>query len=131
MTELVLRPAAQADIDHIEKSYSDLFDLQERTVNHTNWQRGVYPTRAVAEKALERGQLYVTEDEKGFAAGVILNSFQPEAYWEMPWKYPVLMTDASWQRPVQFFAAAKTVSSCFRVSLWLIPILYILTIRWK
>ncbi|MBQ9980630.1 MAG: GNAT family N-acetyltransferase [Oscillospiraceae bacterium] len=88
MTEIILRPAVQADIGPIEKSYSDLFTLQERTVNHTNWQRGVYPTRAVAEGALSRGELYVAEDGEGFIAGVILNSFQPEAYWEMPWEYP-------------------------------------------
>lgn len=107
----IIRKAQSSDIAAVEQLYSDVLEAQERGVNYTNWQRGLYPTRADAERALEEGTLYVaqaagpetglerapetgpdagetagSEEIAGFIAGAaILNHDQPAEYGGLKW----------------------------------------------
>jgi len=51
----------------------------------TGWIRGVYPTRAVPEKALERGELFVAESDGEVVGAAIINKQQTEEYKEGNW----------------------------------------------
>lgn len=57
----MVRKAAAADIDGVEKSYMDLLAYEKEHGAFTVWQAGVYPTRATAEEGLKTDSLYVIE----------------------------------------------------------------------
>lgn len=84
----MIRPARTADIAAICSIYSEIFAQERAGENYTQWIEGVYPTAATAEKALEAGTMYVLEEGGEALASVILNSFQPAEYAEIPWLYP-------------------------------------------
>ena len=87
----VIREAGAADIGAVEQLYNDVLEKQERETNYTNWQRGLYPTRADAERAQQAGTLYVAEANgpemppRTIAGAVILNHDQPEEYGNLKW----------------------------------------------
>ena len=84
-----IRKATQADLDAIESIYNEVLDDQEQNQNTTNWQRGKYPTRATAEKALRSETLYLQFDDNGKAVGTaILNHEQLPEYSKISWEYP-------------------------------------------
>ncbi|GFI62570.1 dTDP-fucosamine acetyltransferase [Clostridiales bacterium] len=86
MDNLIIRKAEYKDIDTVEKIYDDILDREESTgVVYTNWHKGLYPTRADAEKAFEAGTLYVGEIGSNVVACVNLNSIQPEEYSKINW----------------------------------------------
>lgn len=84
----MIRPAKTADIAAICAIYSEIFAKERAGENYTQWIEGVYPTAATAEKALAAGTMYVLEEGGEALASVILNSFQPAEYAEIPWLYP-------------------------------------------
>ena len=51
------------------------------------WLRGVYPVRATAEAALNRGDLFVLEKEGIIAGAAIINQIQVDVYYGAPWKH--------------------------------------------
>lgn len=83
----MIRKAVQEDISAVEKIYDEILDHEEKTVSYTNWKKGLYPTREVAEKAFAEGTLFVDEDEetKEITGTVILNHFQPAEYKKLKW----------------------------------------------
>ena len=55
----MIRKATAADLDGVSAIYEAVLDREEATgCRWTNWERGVYPCRATAEKALKEGTLY-------------------------------------------------------------------------
>jgi len=87
----MIRKATAADIDAIESIYDHIHSAEERGEAVIGWGRGVYPVRATALAALERGDLFVqTEDETGKAVGTaILNQVQVDVYAGAPWEWDV------------------------------------------
>ena len=85
----MIRKAIPEDLDQVADIYEAILDQEEATGHHwTNWQRGVYPCRATAEKALKAGTLYV-EEEGGHILGCAnLNQVQPNEYAAIPWTIP-------------------------------------------
>ena len=65
----MIRKARAADIDAIEKIYEKILTEEEAGRASIGWQRGVYPTRKVAEDALEKGTLFVLVLEEAGEAG--------------------------------------------------------------
>ena len=64
-----IRKAQKEDIGGIEAIYERIHDEEERGLATIGWIRGVYPTRATAQSALARGDLFVlTEDGRVAAA---------------------------------------------------------------
>lgn len=84
----MIRLANQTDIlPAYMNVYEKLFDKEELSGTTTNWKRGVYPTPAHLEKALNNGALYVLEENDEICACVILNNHQPPEYRDVPWLY--------------------------------------------
>lgn len=82
---MIFRKASAADIPAVEEIYNDIH-TEEETGNLTiGWIRGIYPTRATAEGALERGELFVLEDEGRVVSAGIINRDQAEAYAQGRW----------------------------------------------
>lgn len=84
--ELNIRKAEMRDIDSVEKIYEEILDNEKNTGKvYTNWQKGLYPTRNDALKALEAGTLYVGELNGEVTACVNLNHIQPPEYSKINW----------------------------------------------
>lgn len=84
----MIRKAVTRDIDAVERQYTELLTFEKEHGSHTNWKLGVYPTRAVAEEGVAKGELYVLEEEGELCASMLLNSVQLDAYVTIPWAYP-------------------------------------------
>lgn len=57
---MLFRPAAESDLDAIERHYTELLTHEAETGRSTtNWSLGVYPTRQTAAAALAAGTLWV------------------------------------------------------------------------
>lgn len=82
---MILREAIAADLDDIEKGYQEHFAHEKKYGAYTVFQEGVYPTRDVAEKALQNGTLYICEENGTVLGSVILDGQQPEEYQKIEW----------------------------------------------
>lgn len=82
-----IRKALAEDVAAIENSYNELLDHEQLCGNCTNWVKGVYPTRAVPERHIPLGDMYVLEEEGQICASMVLNGEQAQAYGQIPWKY--------------------------------------------
>ena len=88
---MLFRPAAESDLDAIERHYTELLTHEAETGRSTtNWSLGVYPTRQTAAAALAAGTLWVLEREGEPVASVILNHHQDDFYATIGWQYPAL-----------------------------------------
>ncbi len=83
-----IRKAKRDDLEAVEGIYQRIHDEEEQGRSTIGWLRGVYPVRATAEAALERGDLFVLEDGGQVAAAAILNQLQVPEYADCPWAYP-------------------------------------------
>jgi len=93
--EYTFRKATVEDLDGVETIYNHIHDMEEAGVFTTGWERGVYPVRETAEKALSRGDLYVCESDGKILASAILNNLQDEYYKECNWLYEAEDKDVS------------------------------------
>ena len=88
-TVMIIRKGTEKDIDAIEKIYDECLTLEEQGKLTVGWVRGIYPTRQVAEKSVERGDMFVQEDDAGDIVGAaVINQVQVDCYSEGGWKYP-------------------------------------------
>lgn len=86
---MLFRPAAESDLDAIERHYTELLTHEAETGRSTtNWSLGVYPTRQTAAAALAAGTLWVLAREGKPVASVILNHHQDDFYATIGWQYP-------------------------------------------
>ena len=82
-----IRKATAADIDAVSVIFEDIHTEEEGGSVTIGWIRGVYPTRATAEAALARDDLFVLEDG-GFVLGsAVINQVQVECYQEGAWQH--------------------------------------------
>ena len=68
----MIRKAAAPDIDAVEKIYDELHQAEEEGTTTIGWLRGIYPVRATAEAALDRGDLFLRRQP--LIAGICLSS---------------------------------------------------------
>ena len=85
MSNITVRPATASDLDAVAEIYEDTHNMQASGINHTNWRKGVYPTRTDAIAGLRAGTLYVCESEKAILGSVILNHNQPPEWEVLRW----------------------------------------------
>lgn len=86
---MTFRKAKEKDLNYIEQIYSDIHIAEESGQVTIGWIRDVYPTRATAEKALERDDLFVGLDDNDDIVGVaIINQQQVDIYYQGNWRYP-------------------------------------------
>ena len=83
----VIRKATSADIDAVSEIYELIHTEEEAGRTTIGWKRGIYPTRATAEAALQRGDLFVMESDGRIAATAIINQVQVDVYAGAPWQY--------------------------------------------
>ena len=86
---MVIRKAGSADIESVRHIYDEVHVAAEKGRVVTGWIKNVYPTRATAEAALQRGDLFVLEDEGGISGTGIINQIQVDSYEGAPWKHDV------------------------------------------
>lgn len=84
-----IRKAQERDLGAVSAIYEAIIDREERGESTVGWLRGVYPTEATARAALEKGELYVMEDEGRIVASARINGEQCEEYSRCPWLYDV------------------------------------------
>lgn len=69
----MIRKATTADLASVLSLYEEMHDAQEAGLICTNWKRGVYPSRTTAVSALERGDLFVMEENGRIIGSGIIN----------------------------------------------------------
>lgn len=84
-----IRKATPADISAVEALYDEIHTAEEANRQTIGWIRGVYPTRGTAQAALERGDLFVLEDEGAVRGAGIVNRVQVDSYRQGHWQHQV------------------------------------------
>lgn len=85
----MIRKATQNDLPAIVQIYDHIHEREDAGEVTIGWVSGVYPVKATAQASLDRGDMFVYEDEAGtvLAAG-ILNRSQVDCYADGRWQYP-------------------------------------------
>ncbi len=84
-----IRRAMVFDLSGVVKLYDEAHDAEERGRITTGWVRGVYPVRATAEAALQRGDLFVMEEDNQIYGTALINQLQVDCYAGAAWEYQV------------------------------------------
>lgn len=84
-----IRKATLFDIPGVAKLYEEIHHAEETGKMTTGWIRGIYPTRTVAEAALQRGDLFVLEEKNFVYGAAMINQIQVDVYQNAPWEYEV------------------------------------------
>ena len=82
-----IRKAVTADFDGIEQIYERIHDGEEQGLSTIGWIRGVYPTRATAAAAFERGDLFVMTDDGKVTASAVINQIPVPEYKDAHWQH--------------------------------------------
>ncbi|MDO4623145.1 MAG: GNAT family N-acetyltransferase [Eubacteriales bacterium] len=84
----MIRKAVFEDIERLAEIYEEIHAEEEAGRMSVGWQKGVYPTGKTALLALERGDLFVEEDEAGkIVAGGVINQIQVPEYADAAWEH--------------------------------------------
>ena len=83
-----IRKGTQQDIDAIEGIYDRILTREETGLVTIGWVRGIYPTRATAQAALDAGELFVLECDGAVAAAARIDQVQVPEYANAKWQYP-------------------------------------------
>ncbi len=86
---IIFRKAIHTDLDAVAAIYRRIHDEEEAGRAVIGWIRGIYPERATAEAALQRGDLYVEELDGAVVGTAIINAIQVPEYAQAPWRYDV------------------------------------------
>lgn len=82
------RKATATDIPAVCQIYGDIHTAEESGPVTTGWKRDIYPVRATAEAALERGDLFLQESGGVITGAAVINRQQVDVYENAPWQYP-------------------------------------------
>ena len=81
----MIRKARPQDIPAISEIYEDIHTEEEAGRTTIGWIRGVYPTEKTAEASLDRGDMFVLEDDGKILGTAIINQQQVDVYEGAPW----------------------------------------------
>ena len=84
---MVFRKAAEKDLPAIAEIYSDIHTEEENGTVTIGWIRDVYPTAEIAALSLQRGDLFVAEDDGMVLGTAIINQQQVDVYENANWQY--------------------------------------------
>ena len=86
---MFIRKATLDDLAEIIRIYDEIHDREEAGEVTTGWLRDIYPTRKTAESSIERGDMFVQENEAGEIVGTgIINQTQVDVYADGDWQFP-------------------------------------------
>ena len=71
----------------VEQLYNDIHTAEETGQQTIGWIRGVYPTRATAQAALDAKDLFVLEDAGKLLGAARINKAQVDSYAEGDWEF--------------------------------------------
>lgn len=83
----MFRKATAADIDRIAQIYEEIHTEEEAGRAVIGWIRGVYPVRKTAESAVEKGEMFVEEEDGVIVAAAKINQVQEACYRGGNWAY--------------------------------------------
>lgn len=84
-----IRRALEKDLERIEEIYDAILKDTEDGLIHTNWKRGVYPTRQTAKEGIEKKELFVLIDREKILGAAKINQEQVPEYKNASWEYEV------------------------------------------
>lgn len=84
---MIIRKGTQADLVSVEQLYNDIHTAEETGHQTIGWIRGVYPTRATAQAALDAKDLFVLEDAGKLLGAARINKAQVDSYAEGAWEF--------------------------------------------
>ena len=80
------RQAVQEDMDGVLALYDQVIERFQAQTGTMAWRKGVYPTRANFQQAIQAGALYLGELEGALAAGMIITQGTDKTYGDPPWQ---------------------------------------------
>lgn len=83
----MIRKARTSDIDSIACIYEKIHDKIQEGQLSVGWIRDVYPTADTVRMALERGDIFVFENDGKVLASAIINQIQVPEYADGNWEY--------------------------------------------
>lgn len=83
--EAVLRQAMLSDLDEVEEFYGQVSDDMAHAEYSSKWTRGVYPSRAMLERHISLGNLFVLEIEGDLAGSLVLDHKHADGYEDASW----------------------------------------------
>lgn len=86
---MTIRKAAEKDIQAVGDIYEKIHTAEENGKVTIGWIRGIYPTAKTAKQALERGDLFVAEEQGAIVGAAIINQQQADSYKDADWDYEV------------------------------------------
>lgn len=82
---VTFRKATAADLDAVASIYERIHSEEEAGRTTIGWVRDIYPTRATAEAALARDDLFLEEADGRIVGTAIINHLQGAEYTGAPW----------------------------------------------
>ena len=76
----MIRLAEKKDVPAVAEIYRRIHECEQRGEMTIGWLPGVYPVEATAQAALDRGDLYVCEEEGHILASAVINTVQVPEY---------------------------------------------------
>ncbi len=84
---MIIRKANANDVDAVAKIYEEIHSEIEKGNLVVGWERGVYPVKSTAQNALEKGWLFVADDDGKIVSAAIINQYQGPIYEEADWEF--------------------------------------------
>ena len=84
---LTFRSAVMEDAPQIAEIYDKIHTREESGLATTGWNRAIYPTAASARESIEKGDMFVAEDNGIIAASGKINREQVPVYAQVPWQH--------------------------------------------
>ena len=84
----MIRLATHNDIEVVTAIYDHIHKMEAEGLVCIGWNPSVYPVRTTAEKAIQRGDLFVFEQEGIIMASAIINRTQVPVYATGQWAFP-------------------------------------------
>jgi ribosomal protein S18 acetylase RimI-like enzyme len=81
------RKATRQDIAAIAQIYADIHTQEESGAVTIGWNRAIYPTEQTARLALQRGDLFVQEQDETITGAAIINQIQVDCYYGAKWQH--------------------------------------------
>lgn len=83
----MFRKATLQDLDAIEAIYDAIHAQEEAGITSIGWVRGIYPTRATAQEAVEAGDMFVQLNDADEVVGAArINQIQVPEYAQGTWE---------------------------------------------
>ncbi len=83
----MFRLATKDDIDKISEIYDEIHTAEENGDVTIGWIREIYPTRKTAEASVEKGDMFVEEDNGVIVAAAKINKEQVPEYYTASWEF--------------------------------------------